>query len=161
MPILFISFTIISSVLIFLVIYLLRFLHFLRFSYQSCFFYLFYQFPSSLLWLVFSHVFYIFCTLFVTLPCYLGFSYQSRLLLSFVAIFFISFTIISLVFNKFLVICLLRFSYFLGFSYQSRFFSSLLRFVFSRVFYIFHSLFVTLLFYLCFFNKVACFYLFF
>jgi len=90
LSILFISFTIISSVLTFLVIYLLRFLRFLGFSNQSCFFYLFCRFFSSLL-------------RFVTLLCYLGFSDQSYLLLSFVPILFISFIIISPMFIMFLV----------------------------------------------------------
>ena len=122
-PILLISFTIISSVFTFFVINLLLFSQFLGFSNESCFFYLFWRFSWSLLRFVFSCVFLHFSFSVCYLPCYVGFSDQSRLLLSFFPILFISFTII--VFSVYHIF-LLRFSHFLSFFDQSCLLSSFL-----------------------------------
>jgi len=147
-PILLISFSIISFVLTFLVIYFLSFSHFLGFSDQRCIFYLFCRFFLSLLRFVFRCVFDNFGSLFFAF--FYGFLIRVACSYLFVvSILFISFSIISFVLTI-LVIYFLCFSHFLGFSDQMCFFylfrrfsSSPLRFVFSRVFDIFYALFVT------------------
>ena len=120
MSILFIFFTIISSVLTFLVMYLLCFSHFLGFSDQRGFFYLFYDLspPMFLTFLVLYLLhFSRFYGLLIKVACFYLFA----------RILFISFTIMSSVVT-FLVNYLLRFSCFLGFSNQSCFFYLFCRF---------------------------------
>ena len=154
-PILFISFTIISSMLTFFVIYLLRFSHFFRIFWLKVFLLSFLPIlfiPLTICFLLcFWHSWFSVCYVFLV---FYGFLIKGICFYLFVSIPLISFTIISSMLT-FLVIYLLRFSCFLGFSDQScvyylfcRFSLSLLRLVLFRAFlhFSFSICYVTVLF---------------